>query len=256
MDANDYFKRGKEYLEKEDYIQANENFWKAQEMIFDSGNVAMLREESKDFDPEVVAFGAFEALRQALGERERREHEERERRDREEATEKARKENIRKTWAFFGLFLQFSIMVAFFYRIYIVIKYFGIKKCGDDIPLLIIGGASYLMFWAISLIFRRKGGTFPWGIVFQILMCVVFSIVVSKSSGTSTAASIIAILITAIPGILIFFSGHWILGIIYVVIATAVSCNVGKQDNMASLYLLMFVAPAIPGIIVMINTEN
>ena len=52
MDAYDYFKRGYEYLEKGDYTQANENFWKAQAMVF---------------DPEVVALSSMEALRQALG---------------------------------------------------------------------------------------------------------------------------------------------------------------------------------------------
>ena len=67
MDADDYFKRGKEYLEKEDYIQANENFWQAQAMVFDPDNVKMLREKSNEFDPEVVAFSSMEALRQALG---------------------------------------------------------------------------------------------------------------------------------------------------------------------------------------------
>ena len=67
MDAYDYFKRGYEYLEKEDYSQANDEFWKAQAMIFEPDKVAMLREQSKDFDPEVVAFSSMEALRQALG---------------------------------------------------------------------------------------------------------------------------------------------------------------------------------------------
>ena len=66
MDAYDYFKRGKECLEKGDYTQANENFWKAQAMVFDPNNVAILREKSKDFEPEVVAFSSMEALRQAL----------------------------------------------------------------------------------------------------------------------------------------------------------------------------------------------
>jgi len=66
MDAYDYFNLGKEYLEKEDYTQANENFWKAQAMVFDPDNVAILHEKSKDFDPEVVAFSSMEALRQAL----------------------------------------------------------------------------------------------------------------------------------------------------------------------------------------------
>jgi len=67
MDAHDYFKRGNEYYEKGDYIQANENFWKAQELIFDPGNIAILREKSRDFDPEIVALTSFEALRAALG---------------------------------------------------------------------------------------------------------------------------------------------------------------------------------------------
>jgi len=67
MDANDYFKRGKEYLEKEDYSRANEEFWKAQAMIFEPDKVELLREQSKDFDPEVVALSSMELLRQALG---------------------------------------------------------------------------------------------------------------------------------------------------------------------------------------------
>ena len=67
MDAYDHFKRGYEYLKKEDYSQANEEFWKAKAMIFEPDKVEMLREKSKDFDPEVVAFSSMELLRQALG---------------------------------------------------------------------------------------------------------------------------------------------------------------------------------------------
>ena len=67
MDAYDYFKRGYEYIEKEDYSHANEEFWKAKEMIFEPDKVGMLREQSKDFDPDVVAFSSMELLRQALG---------------------------------------------------------------------------------------------------------------------------------------------------------------------------------------------
>jgi len=67
MDAYDYYERGKEYLEKEDYTHANENFWKAQAMVFDPDKVEMLREKSKEFDPKVVAFSSMETLRQSLG---------------------------------------------------------------------------------------------------------------------------------------------------------------------------------------------
>ena len=67
MDAKDYYKSGKEYFEKENYTQANENFWKAMEMVFDPDNIAILREKSNDFEPEVVALSSMEALRHALG---------------------------------------------------------------------------------------------------------------------------------------------------------------------------------------------
>jgi len=67
MDALDYFKIGKEYFYKNDYIQANENFWKAMEMVYDPTKVAMFRENTKKFDPDVVALNSFETLRSALG---------------------------------------------------------------------------------------------------------------------------------------------------------------------------------------------
>ena len=67
MEASDYFLRGYEYLLDENYSQANEAFWKAQEMIFGHDKIAMLREETKDFDPDVVALSSNELLRHALG---------------------------------------------------------------------------------------------------------------------------------------------------------------------------------------------
>jgi len=66
MDAYDYFKRGYEDLEKEDYSHANEDFWKAQELIYGSDKAEMVREKTKDFEPEVVALCSMELLREAL----------------------------------------------------------------------------------------------------------------------------------------------------------------------------------------------
>jgi hypothetical protein len=67
MDANDYFKRGKEYLEKEDYSLAIANFWKVMEMIHEPDKVEKFRENAKKFDPDVVAVFLMENLKQALG---------------------------------------------------------------------------------------------------------------------------------------------------------------------------------------------
>jgi dihydroorotase len=67
MDANDYFKRGKEYLEKENYSQAIADFWKVMEMINDPDKVEKFREKTKKFDPDVVAMHLMITLQQILG---------------------------------------------------------------------------------------------------------------------------------------------------------------------------------------------
>jgi len=140
-------------------------------------------------------------------------------------------------------------MIAFFYRLFVLSD---IKK--GDIPLFIIGGGSYLAFWIISLIFRRGAKpTFPWGIVFHILMIAAFSISLAVAEGGSIIASIILILIAVIPGNLIFSDNHPILGILYAVIVAIVGV---AMDNFATFFFLALAVPAIPGIIIMMRTEK
>ena len=67
MDANDYFKSGKEHLEKGDYNQAIAEFWKGLEMTHEPDKIKALQEEAKDFEPEVVAEASMETLKLALG---------------------------------------------------------------------------------------------------------------------------------------------------------------------------------------------
>jgi len=67
MDANDYFNRGKEYFEKEDYSQAIEDFWKVMGMLHEPDKVEKFRENTKKFDPDVVAVFLMENLKQILG---------------------------------------------------------------------------------------------------------------------------------------------------------------------------------------------
>jgi tetratricopeptide (TPR) repeat protein len=104
MDANDYFKHGKEYFEKENYSQAIADFWKGIEMTHEPGYVEFMRANTKDFDSDILAVCLLENLHQALKERERKEREreereqkereriERERKEREERERKERKE--------------------------------------------------------------------------------------------------------------------------------------------------------------------
>jgi len=67
MNANDYYKRGKEYLEKENYSQAVEDFWKVMEMTYDPDKVEKFREKTKKFAPDVVALHLNITLQQVLG---------------------------------------------------------------------------------------------------------------------------------------------------------------------------------------------
>jgi len=67
MDANDYFKSGKAHFEKGDYAQATAEFWKGLELTHEPDKIKALREEAKDFEPEVVAEASMETLQQALG---------------------------------------------------------------------------------------------------------------------------------------------------------------------------------------------
>ena len=67
MDARDYLKRGREYFDKENYSQANADFWKAMELTHESYEVAILREKSKVFAPAVVAEFLRSTLNQILG---------------------------------------------------------------------------------------------------------------------------------------------------------------------------------------------
>jgi len=69
MDANAFYIRGKEYLEKENYSQAIADFWKAMELIHGPDNVEAFREttEEKEFDPDVVAVFLNETLHQLIG---------------------------------------------------------------------------------------------------------------------------------------------------------------------------------------------
>jgi len=67
MDAKDYYKSGKEYFEKGDYTQATAEFWKGLEMTHEPAKIKELREEAKDFGPEVVAEASMETLKLALG---------------------------------------------------------------------------------------------------------------------------------------------------------------------------------------------
>ena len=65
MDSNDYFERGKEYLEKADYNQACEDFWKIMEMMYEPEKVEIFREQTKKkgFEIDVVAFVLMENLK-------------------------------------------------------------------------------------------------------------------------------------------------------------------------------------------------
>jgi len=189
---------------------------------------------------------------------------ERKTREGKEAAEKKARENkekIRKIRAFVGLLLQFSIMIAFFYTLSSSIKSNEFNSSTLIIsPTIIIGGGSYLAFWIISLIFRRKvEPAFPWGIVFHLLMIAAFSIAVGTtafSDDASTTVSIILVIITVIPGSIIFFSGYWVWGIIYTAIATPVGMAVTGGNNGTMLFFLIFVVPAIPGFIIMTKTEE
>jgi hypothetical protein len=67
MDANDYLKSGREYIEKENYIQAIADFWKGIEMTHEPGYVEFMRENTKGYDPEVLSICLLETLRQAVG---------------------------------------------------------------------------------------------------------------------------------------------------------------------------------------------
>ena len=66
MDANEYFKRGRESLEKDDYDQACADFWKVMEMMHEPEKVEMFREQTKvkGFEPDVVALVLMESLKQ------------------------------------------------------------------------------------------------------------------------------------------------------------------------------------------------
>ena len=67
MDAKDYYKSGKEHFEKGDYAQAITEFWKGLELTHEPDKIKELREEAKDFEPEVVAEASMETLKVALG---------------------------------------------------------------------------------------------------------------------------------------------------------------------------------------------
>jgi len=67
MDANDYFKSGKEHLEKKDYEKAIAEFWKGLELTHEPDKIEELRQEAKDFEPQIVAEASMETLMLALG---------------------------------------------------------------------------------------------------------------------------------------------------------------------------------------------
>jgi len=67
MDAKEYYKSGKEHFEKGDFAQATAEFWKGLELTHEPDKIKELREEAKEFEPEVVAEASMETLRLALG---------------------------------------------------------------------------------------------------------------------------------------------------------------------------------------------
>jgi len=66
MDAKDYYERGNEYLEKENYSQAIAEYWKAMELIELPYSSAEFRRqiEEKAFELDVVAVFLNETLYQ------------------------------------------------------------------------------------------------------------------------------------------------------------------------------------------------
>jgi len=56
MDVKALFNLGKGYLDKEDYVKANEYFWKIFDQIHDPEQVKLFQEKASDFDPEVTAI--------------------------------------------------------------------------------------------------------------------------------------------------------------------------------------------------------
>ena len=67
MDVYDYYSSGLDDIKNHDYIQANEKFMKAAEMIFSPSKIAGIREANKDLAPDVRAFVSMKGLGEALG---------------------------------------------------------------------------------------------------------------------------------------------------------------------------------------------
>ena len=67
MNANDYFERGRDHLDNDNYEQAVEDFWKAMEITHGPDIAQEFREKSKEFDTNVLALFLMETLKQAIG---------------------------------------------------------------------------------------------------------------------------------------------------------------------------------------------
>jgi hypothetical protein len=171
------------------------------------------------------------------------------------------KNAVLKDAARLGLVLQFGMMATFFYMLLGTDVFFALSE-SKHLPLyLIFSGAISLAFGIVSLLFRRDTlPPFPAGIVFLLLMLAMTSITVSVLGGSGIIASILLVLITAIPASLLFFSGHWKWGIVFVVLMSIVGfIIIGNNSVFLGFSIIGFLTlsiSAIPGIIIIKKAEN